>query len=144
MRFTAVRASLDALKQLVEFRVNTKGFESILTGIKVLDGGEGNCICELPVKEELLNGVGTLHGGMTATLMDAVSTWALMTTGDSKPGVSVDLSVSYMKAAFPGSIVVIDAKTLRAGRKLAFLTIDLKDKKTGQLLAQGKHTKYLG
>ena len=51
-------------------------------------------MCELPITEELLNSVGTLHGGVTATLADAVSTWALMTTGKMVPGVSVDLTVS--------------------------------------------------
>ncbi|KAK3089465.1 hypothetical protein FSP39_003854 [Pinctada imbricata] len=81
---------------------------------------------------------------MTATLVDAVSTWALLTTPQQQPGVSVDLSVSYMKAVKVGDIIVIDAQTLKCGRTLAFLTVDIKSKTNGQLVAQGKHTKFIG
>lgn len=48
-----------------------------------------------------------------------------------------------MKAAKIGDDVVIDANTLKVGKKLAFLTVDIKAKSTGDLLAQGKHTKFL-
>lgn len=48
----------------------------------------------MTVMEEHQNAGGTLHGGVTATLVDAISTWALMTTPREVPGVSVDLSVS--------------------------------------------------
>ena len=51
---------------------------------------------------------------------------------------------SYMKAAQVGEEIVIDAKTLRAGRTLAFLTVDITRKSDGALLAQGKHTKFVG
>jgi len=60
----------------------------------VVSGGNGQAICELTVTEELQNRLGTLHGGMTATLVDTVSTWALMTTGEQKSGVSVNMNIS--------------------------------------------------
>lgn len=47
------------------------------------------------VSEEHLNLGGTLHGGFTSTLIDCISTYALMTKGNGVPGVSVDLNVSY-------------------------------------------------
>ena len=59
-----------------------------------MSGGEGRCLCEMTVEEDHQNRGGTLHGGLTATLVDSVSTVALMTTGKGNPGVSVDLSVS--------------------------------------------------
>ena len=45
------------------------------------------------MEEEHQNAGGTLHGGMTATMVDTISTLALMTKG-SPPGVTVDLHVS--------------------------------------------------
>ena len=48
----------------------------------------------MKVSEEHTNLGGTLHGGMTATMVDTISTFALLTTEPYKPGVSVDLSVS--------------------------------------------------
>ena len=49
-----------------------------------------------------------------------------------------------MKACPSGADILIDADTLKVGKTLAFLTVDLKLKDTGDLLAQGKHTKYVG
>lgn len=48
-----------------------------------------------------------------------------------------------MKAAKVGEQILIDASTVKTGRTLAFLTVDLKKKSDGSLLAQGKHTKFL-
>lgn len=43
-----------------------------------------------------------------------------------------------------GEDIVIDAKMLKRGKRLAFLTVDITNKLDGTLLAQGKHTKYVG
>lgn len=66
-------------------------FQAIITG-----GSEGHVKCKIPVTPELLNGIGTLHGGAVATMVDSVSTWALVSVGKNVPGVSVDLSISYV------------------------------------------------
>ena len=62
--------------------------------MKVVSAEKGRVVCEMTVEEEHQNRGGTLHGGLTATLVDGISTCALMTTGTGAPGVSVDLSVS--------------------------------------------------
>lgn len=59
-----------------------------------MSGGAGRCVCELTVDEEHTNRGGTMHGGLTATLVDSVSTVALMTTEKQVPGVSVDMNIT--------------------------------------------------
>nr|CAD7402127.1 unnamed protein product [Timema cristinae] len=110
--------------------------------VEVLSAGEGRCLAQLVVAEEHQNTFGTLHGGFTATVVDEVSTLALMTTGSGHPGVSVDLNVSYLKAANLGDKILIDAKTLKAGKRLAFLEVEIK-KESGELIAKGSHTKFV-
>ena len=61
--------------------------------ILVTSASHGNCVCELTVDESHVNRGGGLHGGFTATLVDNISTAAIMTTGCA-PGVSVDMNVS--------------------------------------------------
>lgn len=46
------------------------------------------------ISEEHLNLGGTLHGGFTSTLIDCVSTYAIMTHENNSPGVSVDLNIT--------------------------------------------------
>lgn len=49
-----------------------------------------------------------------------------------------------MKAAFPGEVVTVDAKTVRAGKTLAFLTVELTKNDGKDVIALGQHTKYFG
>lgn len=48
--------------------------------------------CELTVEKEHSNSGGTLHGGMTATIVDTISTLAIV-SNECPPGVSTDLNV---------------------------------------------------
>ena len=59
----------------------------------MVSASAGKCVCELRVDESHLNKVGGLHGGLTATLVDNISTLAIM-SAECHPGVSVDLNVS--------------------------------------------------
>lgn len=86
---------------------------------------------------------------------------------DPKAGVSVDIHISYLKGEFffqnlfcslyfkiksktfyeaarEGDVVEIDARTVKMGRKLAFLECELKHKKDGSIIAKGTQTKYIG
>lgn len=60
-----------------------------------MSASKGKCVCEMTVDESHLNRGGTLHGGMTATLLDNVSTFAII-SNECHPGVSVDLNISYV------------------------------------------------
>lgn len=88
--------------------------------------------------------MGTLHGGFSAHLVDTVTTLALMTHPEGTPGVSVDMNLTYLKAAKVGEEILIEARILRRGRTLAFLECEIKNKDTGSLLVKGSHTKFVG
>ena len=45
----------------------------------MVDGDIGRCVVELKVGKEHSNLYGTLHGGFSATLVDAVTSYALVT-----------------------------------------------------------------
>ena len=87
---------------------------------------------------------GTLHGGFSAHLVDSMSSLALATAQDEfRPGVSVDMSLTYMKPARIGEEIIIEARTLRAGKTLAFLECEIRNKDEA-LLVKGSHTKFVG
>jgi acyl-coenzyme A thioesterase PaaI-like protein len=50
----------------------------------------------------------------------------------------------YIKAAADGETIVIDCSTLKAGSRLAFLGVEITKKQTGELVARGSHTKFIG
>lgn len=124
------------------FNETNINFRSLYAQVKITSGGEGKCTAEFTVSSEHLNRLGGLHGGFTATLVDMVTTYALMSK-PCHPGVSVSISVDYLKAAKEGDDVLIDANLLKAGKKLAFLECILKHKKDNSIIAKGSHTKYV-
>lgn len=72
--------------------------------MNIISAGNGRCLAEMIVDKEHTNDYGTLHGGFTATVVDIISSIAIITHSrvvdsiDSKPvsGVSVDLHVTYV------------------------------------------------
>ncbi|KAJ8402993.1 hypothetical protein AAFF_G00359090 [Aldrovandia affinis] len=136
--------TLSTLKQVMRAMVDSSGFDRVLSKVNVVSASPGKVVCEMKVEEEHTNRGGTLHGGLTATLVDVISTAALLYTERGAPGVSVDMNITYMNAAKLGEDVLITAQVLKQGRTLAFATVDLTSKATGKLIAQGRHTKHLG
>jgi acyl-coenzyme A thioesterase 13 len=100
----------------------------------------------MKVGAEHLNRGGGLHGGLSSTIVDIVTTYALMTNNleNIKAGVSVDLHVTFLKGAKENDELIIDAKTIKCGKTLAFLECEIRNKKCNSLLVKGAHTKFVG
>lgn len=64
--------------------------------VDVLSTSPGKVVCEMRVEPEHTNRGGTLHGGLTATLVDVISTLAIMNSERGAPGVSVDMNITYV------------------------------------------------
>ncbi|XP_050684395.1 acyl-coenzyme A thioesterase 13-like [Leptidea sinapis] len=123
----------------------TKCFDQNLRKLKVVCCTNGKLVTEFQVGPEHLNQRGTLHGGFISHLVDAISTYALTTNEKIETrGVSIDLSISYMSAAKEGDYVEVEALTKKLGKKIAFLEVEVRNKNNNEVLATGRHTKYIG
>ncbi|KAL0902355.1 hypothetical protein ABMA27_000248 [Loxostege sticticalis] len=124
---------------------STKGFDSNLRKLKVVCCGNGRMVTEFKVGPEHLNQRGTLHGGFISHLVDAISTYALTTNEKVETrGVSIDLNITFMSAAWEGDNVEVEAVTKKTGKKIAFLEVEVRNKDKNTILATGRHTKYIG
>ena len=115
----------------------------IMEGLRVDLIEPGRLICSFTVPPRLLNTGNFLHGGATATLVDLVSSAVIYSVGAPMTGVSVEINVSYLDAAFAGDEIEIEAKALRIGKAVVVVSVEIRKKKTGKIIAQGRHTKYL-
>ncbi|KAH8380571.1 hypothetical protein KR009_011526 [Drosophila setifemur] len=136
------KLGVDFVKNISEYASKSNGFDRVLRMIKITDGGDGRAVGEFTVGPEHLNRQGTLHGGLTATIVDNVTTYALMSKG-SHPGVTANLNVSFIAPAKPGEVVEIEAQTIRAGKKMAYLDCILRIKSDGKIVAKGGQVKYI-
>ena len=63
------------------------------------------------MRDQVLNRYGTLHGGLIATIVDTVSSAALVTQSE-RSGMSLNLSVEYHSALAAGDTCLITAQVL--------------------------------
>ncbi|XP_023019556.2 acyl-coenzyme A thioesterase 13 isoform X1 [Leptinotarsa decemlineata] len=140
---STVRPALSKVDNLARL-LSRSGYEKCLQKVNVTHLEDGSCLAELRIGPEHVNPMGTLHGGLSATLVDSISSWALHSHRNGPNiSVSVEMNMTYVKGAKEGEEIQIDAKTLKVGKTLAFLEVFIKNKSSGELLVRGSHTKYL-
>ncbi|XP_059453247.1 uncharacterized protein LOC132183821 [Corylus avellana] len=114
-----------------------------MEGVRVDLIEPGRLICSFKVPTRLVNTGNFLHGGATATLVDLVGSAVIFTVGTPVTGVSVEINVSYLDAAYVDEEIEVEARALRVGKAVGVVSVELRKKKTGKIIAQGRHTKYL-
>ncbi|KAL6280147.1 hypothetical protein ACE6H2_017028 [Prunus campanulata] len=115
----------------------------IMKGIRVDLLEPGLIVCSFKVPPCWMNGGNFMHGGATATLVDLIGSATILTVGTPSFGDSLEINVSYLDSAYPSEEVEVEAKALRVGKVVGVASVELRKKKTGKIIAQGRHTKYL-
>ena len=135
----------DALRQRFKVFLESDGFDKVLSRVEILEVAGGRSRLRLSVERSLQNIGNNLHGGASATLVDYAGTLAIMSADkEGRPGVTTDLNVSYLSAGRPGESVLVEAHCLKAGRTLAYVSVDLLREQDGVRIAQGRMTKFMG
>jgi acyl-coenzyme A thioesterase 13 len=134
----------EAVKQRLQTFLEIGGFEKSLPGLTLVDAAGGKATLKIVVTQPVQNLGGNLHGGAVATLVDDAGTIAIMTADkEGRPGVTTDLNVSYFSAGRSGDTVVIEATALKAGKHMAYVSVDLRREDDGVLIAQGRMSKFM-
>ncbi|CAN6270141.1 unnamed protein product, partial [Urochloa humidicola] len=81
--------------------------------------------------------------GVTAMLADQLGSAVFYCSGLLTSGVSLEISISFVDVATVGEEIEVEGKLLRAGKSVGVISVDFRKKKTGKLMAQARHTKYL-
>lgn len=116
-------ASLSGLEMLRAYR-DTPDMHvgiSLLLGMRIADLEEGRVVFELNTKSDFLNPLGTVHGGITATLADSVMGCAVHSTLPAGASyTTVDLALTYLRSVPPdGRLLQAEGKVIHLGGRLA-------------------------
>ena len=107
---------------------------------------ENHVVAELRLEDLHLNSKGTLHGTVSACLVDWATSMAIAASGRDKTGVSTDLHVTCVSTAKLGDILRIEATASKVGTNLAYTTVQIwnvSDEKKTQIVCHGLHTKFV-
>lgn len=101
-------------------------------GIVVTEIREGYAVSEMTVKPEYTNPVGSSHGGILFTLADVAAGAAAASYGNY--AVTVSSEYHYLKSAAEGHTIEAIAGTVKSGKSIIVLNVDVVDKEEKQQL----------
>lgn len=90
-------------------------------GVEYLDLRRGYCRVALALKPEMLNYQGSPHGGVIFSLADVAFGAACNARG--APAVALNMTISYLAAARPGSRLIAECRERRQGRRAGFYDV---------------------
>ena len=108
--------------------------------------GKEIATARLTLSKNHVNSRGTIHGAVSATIVDWAGGLAISSHGLEKTGASVDIHVTYIGTAQVGETIEIEATADKVGRNMAFTSIriyKLVDGEPGPLVATASHTKFI-
>jgi acyl-CoA thioesterase len=106
--------------------MTTTSFNATL-GFKVVRVWKDGITMEVQVRPELTNIFGSLHGGVTATLVDAAAGVALFgQLGGLRQITTVELKLNYLNPAGHGKVRA-RSRIIKLGKTLAVITVDVHD-----------------
>lgn len=91
---------------------------ALALGMEIVEQNPETCTLRLTVTPQLLNGMGILHGGALATLVDEAMGLAIHQAAPGRRFVTADLHVRYLNPGMPGTVSAV-ARVVRLGRRLA-------------------------
>jgi acyl-coenzyme A thioesterase 13 len=143
-------ASSTELEHVQKVWGNMKGnspiYDFLLSDAEIVSATRGTATARLTLGKNHVNSRGTIHGAVSATIVDWSGGLAISTHGLEKTGASVDIHVTYIGTAAVGETIEIEATADKVGRNMAFTTIRiyrLVDGKPGPMVATASHTKYI-
>lgn len=94
-------------------------------GIKLVEVREKYCLIEMPVKAEMINGLKTVHGGITFSLAD--SALAFSSNNTNEASVALNCVINFTKAVRMGDILTAESVLISDTRKTGIYDISIKN-----------------
>lgn len=98
-----------------------------LVGLRIARVHSDGVTLEVPMRDDLRNIAGVMHGGVTATIADAAVGIAIARHfGGTRRSTTVEMKINYFRPIAAGKVVA-RSKLLRVGAHLVVASVDLRD-----------------
>ncbi len=105
-------------------------------GIHLVEIGDRHAVMQVAVDDRHRNYLGGAHGGLIATLADTVCFFPRPLLPSGQAATTINLNVSYVRAAAVGDCLQARAELVHKGRRTASLTVRVTDQQE-RLIAHG-------
>lgn len=121
----------ELIRKYLEYRRANNRFGNYV-GVEVVDTREGYARCELEIREDHMNPLGSVHGGCLYTLADMAGGTASATYGTIAPTLSGEMH--FLSAASGVKKLIAEANVIKCGRTVRVMNIRITDE-TDRLIA---------
>ena len=137
---------MDRLSQLKTFIVKefTSSPSPFMQWLKptVRTAEEGHLEFEYLIREEWLNPVGNLHGGVTAAIMDDILGATMFSLNEPSFFTTINNVVDYFSTAKRGDKIIAETRIIKRGKQFINAQCDIWDSEKSRLLARGTSNLY--
>ena len=100
-----------------------RDFFSQWLGIRILEQGPGIAVLEMKVRNEMCNGFGIAHGGISYSLAD--SALAFASNGHGRQALSIQTSISLIHPVYPGEILRAETREVSVSNRIGIYEIKI-------------------
>lgn len=108
--------------ETAQYMLNQDEFSKWM-GIKLIEVREKYCLIEMPVKKEMINGLKTVHGGVTFSLAD--SALAFSSNNTNEASVALNCMINFTKAVKLGDTLIAESVLISNTRKTGVYDISI-------------------
>jgi len=108
-------------------------------GVKIIELSPNYSRISMEVRKDMMNGFGTLHGGITFAFADTAFGYA--SNWEGTINVALDASITFTHPARIGDILIAEARCLNSTRKTGLYRVDISNNQQ-QLVAAFQATCY--
>jgi acyl-coenzyme A thioesterase 13 len=118
-----------------EFPQNPSRFGAWLRGV-LTHVEAGSITAEFVVRSEMINAIGTLHGGIVAGILDDLMGITVVSLGSKNFYTTVNLNVDYFYPAKEGDVVTAKAFMIKKGNHIHHVQAELWNLSNQKMLAK--------
>ena len=111
-------------RETAEYMFEKDSFSQWL-GIELTEIKDNYCVIKMPGKPEMINGLGTVHGGVTFAFADSALAFSSNNSGEA--AVALNCYINFTKAAKNGDVLTAESILLNDTRKTAVYDITIKN-----------------
>lgn len=115
--------SKDELANEVIAQVMKDDLFSQWLGIEIIEIKEGYSKLKMKVRNEMINGLGIVHGGIAFSLSDTA--FAFACNSRNNLSVALDTSINFLKPVHPGDELTAEAKEIHNGKSTGLYQITI-------------------
>ena len=92
-------------------------------GVSLIEIRENYCLIEMPIRKEMINGLKTVHGGVTFSFAESTLAFSSNNTGNA--AVALNCMISFTKAVRLGDTLIAESILMADTRKTAVYDITI-------------------